>query len=420
LIIHISLALAVILFAETIGTLYIQHYLNIDKESIGDAMFVFRFSVLATIITILSIPFQGLITAQEKFAVNSTIEIIVSILKLCVAIILMYYLKNRLRLYAELMALVISVPSILYFLYCRKKFAPLIAWNFQKDKSKYGEMVSFTGWILLGASASIGMLQGAALIINSFFGTLMNASFGIANQLNSFILMFSRNLSQAAIPQITKSFSEGNSNRTIQLVSYISKYSFFLLLLPALPILLETDFILKLWLGEVPEFTSVFCQLMIINALVDGISSGIPAAIHATGKIKYFQIILSSLSLLSLPIAFITFKMGYPPYSILTIYILTSSINVVVMQILLKTLINFNINNFIKTTYSRILYVVASVIPLYYIKNLYPESLTRFILTTILSVTWFLIVVYFIGLENRERALITSFINKSYLKFKIS
>lgn len=418
LVLHIVLALVVVLLAETLGSYYIYNKLNVPSDRIDDAMFVFHFSVLAIVFSIVSIPFQALIAAHEKFSVSAIIEIISAILKLGIAIILLYYIGNRLRIYALLMGAIMSIPPILYLLYCIKKCKSIILWNFQKDKSKYKEMIGFSGWILLGASASIGQIQGAALIINLFFGTILNASFGLANSINSIVLVFARNLGQAAIPQITKSYSSGNTDRTMQLVCYISKYSFFLMLLPALPILLETDFILKLWLKNVPEYTTIFCQLMIINALVTCLGSSIPSVVQATGKIKYFQIIGSVISLLSLPIAYLLFKFGYPSYSILVVYIISSLINVIVSQILLRYLINFDVKTFMKIAYLKIVYVVVFVSPLFLIRNLYPDNTARFIFLLIISVVWFFISVYIVGINKKEKELIGSTINSIYIKYK--
>lgn len=412
LIIHICLALAVVLFAETVGSFYIHHYLNVSNDSIDDAMFVFRCSVFATVFSIFSIPFQGLLTAHEKFSILSSIEVIPVLLRLIVAILLIYYLGNRLRLYAILIAGATVVPAILYILYCHEKYASTVRWSFQKDKNRYKEMLGFSGWIMLGAGACIGQASGTALIINLFFGTILNASLGIANQVNSVVLMFSRNLSQAAIPQITKSYSGDDTNRTLQLVCYVSKYSFFLMLLPALPILLETDFILKLWLGIVPEYTGIFCKLMIINALIGAMSSGIPAAVHATGKIKYFQIFLSAISLLSLPIGYIFFKFGYPPYSIWIVYIITSLINLIVWMVLLKNIINFDVRDYINKVYLKILYVVAFVLPLFFINDLLQAGIIRFILLSVFSIIWLTLIIYIVGIEKKERILVAFAFNK--------
>lgn len=414
LVIHLCLVGVVIIFAETVGEYYITNYLNIQTNKIPDALFVFRFSLLGIAFSIISIPFQGLITAQENFSVQAVIEILRSLLSLCFAITIFYFLGNRLRLYSILSAIVMFLPALLFFLYSKKKYAEIVQWKFQRDKDKYKEMIGFSGWIMIGAGASVGKVQGAALIINSFFGTILNASFGIANQVNNIVIMFAQNLGQAAIPQITKSFSSGDTNRTLKLVSYISKYSFFLMLLPALPIILEIDYILTLWLGVVPKNTSIFVQLMIINALIDCLMAGIPAAIQASGKIKYFQIILSTISLLSLPFSYFLFKVGYPTYSILLTYIFTALVNVIICQVLLKKLINFNIKYFLKISYLKIFYVLAYISPVFFIRSLFQDGLTRFILLSTFAVIIVLIAVYHVGLEKKEKELLSSLIKNRH------
>lgn len=417
-VLHFILALTVVILAETLGRYYIYHKLNVPLNRVDDALFVFHFSVLAVVFSIFSIPFQALITAQEKFIVSAIIEVISAVLKLGIAFFLIYYIGNRLRVYAILMSVIMAIPPILYLFYCYKKYLSIILWNFQRDMNKYKEMLGFSGWILLGASASIGQVQGAALIINLFFGTILNASFGLANSINMIVVVFARNLGQAAIPQITKSYSSGNIDRSMQLVCYISKYSFFLMLLPALPILLETDFILKFWLKNVPEYTSLFCQLMIINALINCLGAGIPSVVQAIGKIKYFQIIGSVISLLSLPIAYILFKYQYPSYSILLVYLVSALISTVVSQILLKKLINFDVKNFMKIAYLKIVYVLMMVAPLFFISHLFPDNNIHFLSLSIVSVLWFFTAVYIVGINKNERKLIRSTINNIYNKYK--
>lgn len=417
LVLHACLALLVILLAETVGIYYIRHFLNVPAERIPDAIFVFRFSVLATIFSIFSIPFQGLITAQEQFLVRSLIEVLWVLLRLVAAILLIHYGGNQIRLYSVLTALALAITSILYFVYCRRKYASIVLWNFQTDKAKYREMIGFSGWIMLGGAACVGRVQGAALIINVFFGTILNASFGIANQVNRLILMFTQNLGQAAIPQITKSYSSGNSGRTTQLVCYMTKYSFFLMLLLALPILLETDFLLNLWLDEVPEYTALFCQLMMWNALIECLNTAIPTAVQATGKIKYFQIFWSVITLSSLPIAWILFKFGYGPQAILITFILTALGNIASAQILLKRVIHFDVKRLFRISYLKILYVVVFISPLFLIGNFCNEGLFRFVFLSLTAIIWLIFVIYIVGIEKNERLKLKAGLIQMYSKF---
>jgi O-antigen/teichoic acid export membrane protein len=420
-VLHALLALVVVVLSETVGVYYIHHFLNVPADRVSDAVFVFRLSVLATVFSIASVPYQGLITAQEKFGVRSVIEIILVVLRLGAAVALIYWEADKLRLYAVLTAAAVGFASLLYVLYCCQKYAEIVHWEFQTDKAKYREMVDFGGWNFLGAAACIGRVQGASLIINWFFGTLINAPFAIANQVNQMVLMFTRNLGQAAIPQITKSYSSGNSDRTIQLVCYMTKYSFFLMLLPSLPILLETKYLLDLWLDKVPPYTVLFCQLMIWGALIDCLSGLIPTAVEATGKIKYFQIIQTPISLSSLVVAWILFKFAYPPYSILVVSILTALVNVAVCIILLKRVIHFDVKRLFEISYAKILYVVISVSPLFWIKNWYDESLFRFIFLSVLSVVWCFVAIYIAGIGKKERLSLRSGMGQIYSKlFRVS
>lgn len=412
LVIHILLAFLVLALIETAGVYYVKNYLNIDQKKLSDALFVLRFSTYATVFSIISIPYQGLVTAKEKFSTQALIEITRSLLTFSIALILVYYLGNKLKFYSLLIALTGIVPSFLFYFYCKRNYSKIIKWNFQRDKSKYKEMINFSGWIMIGAAASVGQTTVSALIINVFFGTIINAAYGIANSVNGLVLIFARNLGQAAIPQITMSFSSGNIDRSISLAAYISKYTILLMLLPALPILLETDFLLHLWLGKIPPYTVIFCQLMIINALISNLGGGLPAVIQATGKIKYFQIILSTTSLVSLPISYILFKEGFPPYSILIIFISTAAINVVVWQILLKKIINFNVIFFLKTAYLKLFYVLVLILPLFFIRNFFSTGFSRFILFSIFTMCWLLISIYIAGIENKEREIIKQIINK--------
>jgi O-antigen/teichoic acid export membrane protein len=416
LVIHIFLAIFILLFAESVGVYYIRNFLNIEAVKIGDALFVFHLSILITFFSILSAPFQGLITAKEKFSVIATIEVFRSFFVLGVVLLVMGYSGNRLRLYSILIAILFILFSFPYFLYSLHRYSTIIKWNFQKEKRKYKEMIGFSSWMMFGAAASAGEAQGSALIINLFFGTILNASFGIANQVNNVVKMFSQSLNQAVIPQITKTYSSGNTDRTMLLVIFSSKYSFLLMLLPSLPILLETDYILKIWLTTVPEYTSTFIKIMIINALISTMNAGIPAAVQATGKIKYFQIFISSMILIGLPISYISFKNGLPPYVLLLIYTIITLINLFIMQVLLKHLMHFNIKEFLKKGYLRMMMVSVGISPLFLLRYLFESNIFRFIGITLFSVSWLLSAIYILGLEKKEKEIIGNYLRKVFVK----
>lgn len=419
IIIHFGLAFLVWLFTETFGVYYVNNVLNVEPGKINDALFVLRFSSYAAIFGIIGIPFNALITAKEQFKIQAIIEIIRSLLFLTAAVLLISYAGNKLRFYSVLMTVANIIPPVLFTLYCRIRYPEILKWKFQKDVSKYREMVGFAGWTMIGAAASIGKAQGSALIINKFFGTVLNAAFGIANQVNGVISIFSRNLGQAAVPQITKSFSADNKNRSVVLSSYISKYSMFLMLVVALPVLLETRYLLTLWLGILPPFTILFCQLIVINALIDGLGSGLESLVQATGKIKYFQIVLSVTSLMSLPIAYYLFMEGFDPSYITIAFISTAILNVFLRQLLLKTVINFDVKEFLVVSYLKIFFVSVLVSPLFFLNMMISEGTLRFILMTVVAELWLFVSIYFAGLNNKEKTIVRSYTKQFVGSFKI-
>lgn len=417
LVIHLSIGLLILILAESVGVYYVKSHLNVEPEKINDAVFILRLSAYATIANVVSVPYQGLLVAKENFSTTAKIEVLRSCLGLIVALIILNYGENKLRLYAMLISFINSIPTYIFIAYCKKHYKDLVRWQLQKDKDKYKEMLGFSGWIMLGAAAGVAKNSGSALVVNSFFGTVLNASFGIANQVNNLVQMFSNSLGQAAIPQITKSYSGGDSDRTVNLTIYLSKYVFFLMLIPALPILLETEFILTLWLGELPPYSVTFVRLIVINAMMDSLG-GVGAIAQATGKIKYFQIILSTLSVVSLPVAYYLFKLNFLPPIIVVVFIAASIINLVLSIILLKHIIKFDVKNYLHVVHKRILFVLLTLVWLFVAKEYFEEGWIRFCLVMFSSIIILGVSILVVGLEQREKVVVAS-IYREYLIQKL-
>lgn len=413
LVIHILIACVVLLAAETLGVYYINNYLKVDPNKLSDALFVFRLSVYSTIVSILGVPYLGLLVAKEKFIVSSVIEIIRSILMLGAVFLVLFYSGDKLRIYALLVGVISVIPPILFFFYAHKSYRNIIKWKFQKEKSKYKDMAFFSGWTMFGAAAAASELQFSILLINLFFGTIVNASYAVACSVNNIVRMFSQSLNQSVIPQITKSYSGGDRERAMDLVVFTSKYSFFLILFPSIPILLETDAILGLWLKKVPLGTSLFVQLFVLNAIIASMNAGIPAVIQATGKIKYFQIILSSLSLIGLPISYFLFKQGFPSYTLSIVYLIIAVVNFVVLQFLLKRILKFDIIELFRRIYLKMFVVCFFILPLFCIQFFIEPSFMRFCGVTALSIFWLLLAIYFFGMSEVEK----NNINKIMIKY---
>lgn len=411
-VIHIGFAAFLLVVGMLIGDWYINNYLNVASEKLNDAHFVFHISVITASISTIFVPFQGLLVAYEKFVINATIDIISQSAKLGVILLFIYSDTNRLRLYSTIMLSYTILSCTLYAIYCCIHFWDVIKWRIYKDFKLIKEMLQYALWTAFGALASVAKSQGSAVVINYFFGTIINAAFAVAAQIESFILVFARSLNSAAVPQITKNFSGGNTSRSIKLTSYISKYTFILMSLVAFPVMLEMDFLLGLWLKEVPDGAATFCRLMILGSLIGCLGEGIPALVNATGNIKKYQIITHSFTLLGLPISFFCYKLGANPYTILIIFCIISFSLAFIRMYLLKKIFDFDIKAFFNVSFVRIGIISIPLVLFYIIYNSSNYSFVGHIIGLFISELFLVIVILLLGLDANERLLLKSFISK--------
>ena len=414
--IHIFFACLIILLGLTLGEWYIDNYLNVAEGKLTDAKFVFHISLLTAAISTLLVPFQGLIVAYEKFSVNAIVDIISFLFRLGVVVAFIYSDDNRLRLYSVLQLSYNLLSCSLYLTYCLKNYFSIIKWHIYNDWSLCKEMFSYATWTLFGAFAAFGKTQGSAIIVNFFFGTVVNAAFAVSNQVESFILMFARSLSNAAVPQITKNFSSGNEVRSIKLTSYISKYTFLLMCLVAFPVMLEMEFLLGLWLKEIPDGTVLFCQLTVLGGLIGCLGEGIPSLINATGRIKTYQIIFHTFNLMGLPVSFIFYKNGAPAETILIVYCVIGVLAAFLRIILLKIIYKFDIRMLIEVSYSKIFIISLPLIVYNYFYNCSQFSLSEHFCGILLSELFLFLVIALIGTDSTERGIIKNFLQSKIQK----
>jgi len=412
LLIHIALAFLLALVGETLGGWYINNHLNVSASKISDAFFVLHFSIASTYISIISFPFQGLITTKEKFNIRVLIEIIRAFLQLGLVFWLTFYTGNKLRAYAIIMLVVMILPSLMSILYCRISENEIVKWNLNRKKSDYKDILGFSAWIMIGAIAHLGVRQGAALIINVFFGTALNAAFGVASQIYNYVTMFVLNLNQAAVPQIMKNFSSGDPERSLNLAYKISKYSFFIMLMATTPLLLSMDDILMLWLKEVPEFTKHFAILMIINSLISALGSGFDSVIQATGNIKKFQIYYSVITLLTLPIAYILFYLKFPPYVITMVTILTTTLVLIMRMVVMAGQTDFKIKKYHFETIRPAFFVIVFTIPIFVVRSFVDFGVWNIVIFSVISLLGIGIAIFGIGLTLNEKKIIKNILIK--------
>lgn len=407
LLLHIGFGLFVFLLAETIGIYYIYNLLNLQPGKLDDALFVFQISTIVSVIGLMNVPYQGLLCAYEKFSQIALIDFFAALLKIPLIILLVYYQGNALRFYAVGIC-IISLISFLFYQYvCYRRYHSIVSLRVYRDKSLYREILFFNNYTALGAVAYVGRSQGSTILINYFFGTFVNGAFAIAYQIESFVIMFVNNLGTASEPQITQSYSKGDIKRTFSLAENISKYSIFLMLVLIFPINLELDFLLTLWLENIPSGTLLLCRYIFVSLFIRAMAAGISPIIQASGKVKWFQISESFLMTMSLPVSFVLFTIGYPVATVILVYAAADLVNKIVQLGLLRMILKGDVFHFLKVVYGPSLKVVLFLL-LYTI--IYPylkiDSSVEKILFFIIAIIYALVIIYFLGLTKKEQLLI--------------
>lgn len=408
MVIHIVLSLFLVLIAETGGVYYVKNIANIDSTKISDALFVLHMSVLATVLNVLSIPYNGLTIAREKFVYTAFVEIGRAIVKLVLVVALSYYIGNRLCMFSFIVTIYAAILPICLFFYCIKKDKDVVRWNFNRQKEDYKGIIQYSFWIMWGAVAYMGQNQGLNMIVNLFFNTIINAAFGIGFQINNYVMMFVQSLNQAAVPQIMKSQSSNDSNRANSLMYMVSKFAFFIMLLLSVPLILNMDFVLLYWLKEVPPYTNIFASLLLLMGLVRSMGAGFDASIQATGKIKPFQLFYSIAYLLVLPITYMLFKNGAPVYTSIITLIVAAILVLIFQAVYLSKITSFELLHYVKFTTMPCVLVLICCLPLYFIGNICPNGAAGFFYKSIVSIIWILALIVFIGLGKQEKKIIFS------------
>ena len=406
--IHLILAFLLLLFGETLGVFYIENYLNVSSNKIPDALFVFRLSLLTTAFAVIAIPSNGLIISKEKFLFISIVETINALLKMGLIVALMYINGNKLRYYAVFLAICQLFLPVSYQIYCYIKDREVVRWAFNRNWKDYKEILSFTGWIVLGASAVICQSQGSAVVINHFFGTILNAAFGLAVQVHVAVGQFTGTLRQAFFPQIMKN-QEYHEDRSLSLVYCISRYSYLMMTILVFPLMFNMRELLRFWLGTPPEYTQVFINFLLINGLVENLRCGFDASIQATGKIRSNQIGYFVINLSLLPLMCFAYRLGCPPYFNVLIMILLTAITVIFQCAIMKKITSFVISEYIKLTILPvILTTITIVVPLLLVDNM----INNFIVKLGIGIIWSIMSIFFCGMTRIEKKKVKEIIKR--------
>lgn len=404
--IHVAIAVITLLIAIPAGDWYILNYVHY-AGSIENAVNVFHYAVIGSVISFVGVPYNGLLMAKERFWVFSLTDVVTHVLKMIVAIMLVNHFENKLDVYAFSQAGLTAVATLVYFLYCKKNFSDIVRLKVPRNKSKYKEMFLFSSWVSFGAIATVGKSQGAAILVNAFFNTAMNTALGLANTVNALIMSFANNIDKPIAPQITKSYATGNMERCTELVIMSIKFTFLVMLLISAPFLVNSYWIYNLWLGQVPDYVESFVMLVIIDALVTSLNSGLSNLIFASGKIKIYQLSINTLRLAAILGAYFALKISGEPLFLLYSYIIISIIIFFAGQMVLKRTLDFDTSILWKQSYIPCLIVSALFVPCCFI----PSSF--YAIPVYIAVEIYLcVLIYFIALNEHERKVILGILKK--------
>lgn len=413
--IQILLAVAVVLLAEPFGLWFIDNKMSIPQERIPAATWVLHFSVLSFVINLLSVPQMASITAHERMSAYAYIGILDGLLRFASALLIRCSSGDRLVAYAAFMALSVLIVRMAYGWYCRKHFEecryrPV----FEKDLFK--EMFTFAGWNFIGVTAGVLRDHGGNMLVNVFSGPAVNAARGLAVQLSGAVQGFVTNFMTAVNPQITKSYASGDRRYMVSLVLKSARMSFFLLLLLVLPVYANCDFILELWLDDVPEATARFVRLFLILSLSECLSNPLMTAALATGKIRNYQIIVGGLIMLNLPISYLLLRAGAPPETTVVVAIFISQICLAARLLILRKMMDFPVGKYLLEVYLKVLEVTfLSVLFL----PLYPQAEGRsghFVINVLLCVIVTAVWIVAVGCSKSEVKEMKSFVLNRFRK----
>ncbi len=405
--IHFILAGIVLIIGETIGLWFMSTQLQIPSDRMTAAMWVYQFSIFSSILAVISVPYNATIIAHEKMSAFAYISIVDAVLKLLIVYLLVIIPYDKLIVYAILFFCIQAFDRIVYGIYCSRHFEETRT-RFSYDGKLFKEIFAFAGWTMNGNLAYMGYTQGLNILLNIFFGPAVNAARGIAVQVQSVCQQFCTNFQMALNPQLTKSYAQGNIDDMHRLLIKSSKLSFYILFFIVLPLILEAEFVLKIWLGMVPEHTVTFLRLILVVGLLYTLSNPIIVSVHATGKLKKFQIIEGSMLLSIVPIAYILLKFfGIQPEYVFVVHIIVELFTQYARLRIVLPMISMPLYDYVRSVIIPILkvLVLSPIIPLV-VYNVMQQTVLKFFIVCFVCVIYVSIVIYFIGCTNNERRFI--------------
>ena len=410
--IQLIISAVIFLLAETIGVWFLNTKMNIPAERMWAANWVLQCSIATFVINLLSVPYNATIIAHERMNIYAYISILEVSLKLLVVYLLVISPWDKLAAYAVLLTVVALGVQMTYAIYCRRNFQEC-RWTRHIDRPMMKDMLGFSGWNFIGAASGICRDQGVNIVLNIFCGPVVNAARGIAVQVNTAINSFVQNFMVALNPQITKSYATGEYEYMFSLLFRGARFSFYLLLFLSLPVLVNTSWILHFWLEDVPDYTVIFVQLILVFAMCESVSTPLITAMLATGNIRNYQLLVGGLQLLNLPGSYVLLRMGMLPQSTLIFAIVVSVSCLIARLWMLRGMIGLPVKGFCIQVLGNVALVclLSAAIPVVLSFCMQPSFIT-FIVTSLVSVACCICAILYIGCQQSEREFIINQIRK--------
>ena len=415
--IHLFLAIIVFVIGETVGLYIVTHILQIPDNRMLACLVAYQMVVFSALMTIVRVPFYAVVFSYEKMNIIALVGIIEAVAKCVIAITLMFTSYDKLILLSILNFVVTLFTSVFYVLYCKLKNDRVIKVYPKLDCKIIKEMLGFTTWSLLGSTAIVLKKQGINILINVFFGPVVNAANAIAVTVNHAVTNFTSNFTSAVNPQIIKTYAANEREQTKLLIFRSGKISYFLLMFLCIPLIFETDFILKLWLGNFPIYTKLFTRLILILSMIEAFSYSVGCAFQANGNIRNMQLTTSFISLLIFPLSYILYKLKFEPVAAFWVMIVISSILNIVYLYYIKKLLDISPIEYSRRVYLPCFMMSILSIPIPYCVYInMQEGWVRFLVMILVVSIVNIITMLICGFEKSERTYILNCIRTRIIK----
>ena len=409
---YLAIAIGIFVVGEIFGAIFLEKLLVLPIARIDAAYFVFHCSLITFVLHLVAIPYNACVIAHEKMNFFALVSIAESFLRLLIAYLLFVSPFDTLKTYAALFCLVSVLLLIAYYLYCKIKFletrGPLLM-----CKTIFKEVFSYSSWVILGSSSSIVKEQGVNIVINNFWGVAMNAAKGVSMQVEHVVNMFSTNIGTAISPQITKSYASGDSERAVKLTFMMAKVQGILLLFLCLPLVTEANFVLSLWLKDVPDHAVQFTQLVLILCIARTLDHAVVPLHLAIGKQKYIQLVCGGTMLLNLPLSYLVLKLGADPVATVIVGIVIEFIVLFLVTLFLKRYICFPVKSFFRHSVFSVIFIgFVTLMSLYALTTVISQGFVRFVIVGVVSTIMVSILAYIIALNRSEKLIVVEFLKK--------